>query len=164
MNPDRQIVIDLEELVDVMEWRSEGLDNFLDLQTGAIVLYHQDLGDWEEGDPPEPAWQREQRAMNRSIEDAPDGRYVRIEATSSEEAHRWMVGFAESVPDRGLTERLQASLRGRGAFRRFRETLPAPSLDAWHRYQRERLEEAARDWLDSLKISYRLKGPPEPGR
>lgn len=162
-NQDPKILIDLEDLLDVMDWHSEGLDHYLDLKTGDVVLYHKELGEREEGDPPEPAWQREQREMNRAIDEAAGGRYIFIEPVSSDDNYRRMEDFAESVRDPRLREELFTTLRGKGAFRRFKDALWGSARDAWHRYERDRLMEYAKEWLDSLKVAYELKGPTDPG-
>ena len=62
--------------------------HYLDRKTGEIVLYDRELLEREEGDPPEPACDRDQREMNRAIDDAADGRYVAIEPVSSDESYQ----------------------------------------------------------------------------
>jgi hypothetical protein len=62
---------------------------------------------------------------------------------------RDMVDFAESVADAHPSDLLVRALEGRGAFRRFRDTLHEfPILgEHWHTYARAAGERRAIDWL-----------------
>ncbi len=74
---------------------------------------------------------------------------VPIEPAGSRAAYEDMVAFAMAVGDRRRRDLLQRALEGRGAFRRFRDTLDEfPELvDPWRAYARARAEVRALDWL-----------------
>ncbi len=74
------------------------------------------------------------------------------------EINEWsiMERFAESQENREHREALREAIHGKGAFRRFRETLRDLDLeDAWYRFRELALEEIAKDWLNANGISYR---------
>jgi hypothetical protein len=49
-----------------------------------------------------------------------------------------------------------AAIRGRGAFRRFKDALDRHGLlEAWYRYRREDLAQEAAAWLEANGIAYR---------
>lgn len=74
---------------------------------------------------------------------------VRIEPGSSRATYLVMVDFAEAVADRRSGDLLRRSLEGRGAFRRFRDTMhDFPELSQrWRTFERLSAERRALDWL-----------------
>lgn len=74
---------------------------------------------------------------------------VPIEPVPSRAAYRDMLDFAETVADAPASDLLMRALEGRGAFRRFRDTLHEfPTLqEHWHTYARAAGERRAIDWL-----------------
>jgi hypothetical protein len=68
-----------------------------------------------------------------------------------------MVEFIGSVADERLANRLDDAIRGRGAFRRFADTLRRQSedeLSRWFEFADERKRGRARAWL--ADIGYRV--------
>ena len=57
--------------------------------------------------------------------------------------------FIASVEDPGRAERLAVAIRGRGAFRRFKDELAGwpGELERWHAFSEERQRGRARSWL-----------------
>lgn len=68
-------------------------------------------------------------------------------------SHVWyadMADFADGVSDERAGRRLARAIRGRGAFRRFKDELHEEYpelLAAWHRFQAVRAERRAVEWL-----------------
>ncbi|GAA2884425.1 hypothetical protein GCM10010472_48190 [Pseudonocardia halophobica] len=64
-----------------------------------------------------------------------------------------MVEFIDTVPDEGLADRLDGAIRGRGAFRRFADTLRRAredELSRWFEFTDERKRGRARAWLADI--------------
>jgi hypothetical protein len=74
---------------------------------------------------------------------------VRIEPIGSRHAYRDMVEFAEAIADPRPADLLLRALEGRGAFRRFRDTLhELPDLrQRWLEFSNAADERRAIDWL-----------------
>ncbi|MCP3995752.1 MAG: hypothetical protein GY722_11895 [bacterium] len=74
---------------------------------------------------------------------------VPIEAFGSRDAYNDMARFAQAVSGPRAHERLNRALHGRGAFRRFRDTLyEFPDLvSPWHTYRDACAQIRAVDWL-----------------
>jgi hypothetical protein len=134
--PLRRVAIDWDDLEvaltsDSLEWAW-----FLDLRTGAVHM----VGSEEEGPGP----------SREEIEEvAARGDAVRVFSLESRVEYGWMAEFTEAVDDPGLRDRLQISLAGRGAFRRFKNVLansPA-ERERWFAFRDERLRRAMRAWL-----------------
>lgn len=88
--------------------------------------------------------------MDAANEDDPDERgLVPIEPIGSRDAYRDMVEFSESVADARASDLLLRALEGRGAFRRFRDTLHefADLRERWFEYSNAANECRAIDWL-----------------
>lgn len=122
--------IDLQDLAQALEDHSYDNSWWLDPQTGEIVL-------WGE-------WNREQG------EPDPEERGLRpIDPVPSDEAYEDMEDFIERVRNPQVRNELERAIAGRGAFRRFKDTLyDYPDLrEAWFRFHDVLVERRAIQWL-----------------
>lgn len=88
-------------------------------------------------------------------EDHPDERgCVRVETFGSRDAYEVMVDFADAVGDRRAARMLQLALEGRGAFRRFKDTLfEFPELrQQWFEFSNIRGGQRAIRWLVDMDL------------
>ena len=76
-------------------------------------------------------------------------RWLAVHGEGSREGYRDMELFIASVEDPGRAERLAVAIRGRGAFRRFKDELARRpgELERWHAPSEERQRARARSWL-----------------
>ena len=66
-----------------------------------------------------------------------------------------MVDFAETVSDVHKKDKLLIALQGKGAFRRFKDTLHYVELtDEWHAFKKQAYVEIARNWCEEMEIPY----------
>jgi Uncharacterised protein family (UPF0158) len=66
-----------------------------------------------------------------------------------------MEEFCWSVEDPSLREELLNAIRGRGAFRYFKDTIRRHGVeDEWYRYREDALEKKAIEWLEGHGIAY----------
>lgn len=124
--------VDLGALAEALEDHSDMMQWFIDPASGEVIPW------MEDGDDPSP--------------DETGARY--IEPIPSGEAYRDMQDFVERVPDRRSADLLGRAIEGRGAFRRFKDTLfEFPELrDKWFKFHDVRMRRRAIEWL----IEYRL--------
>ena len=135
--------IDLDMLETAMEDSDLANRYFLNLVTGKVVFFSDYLGLSDEDE--------------RLLEDI-DGSndYVAIERTPSHEAYQRMVDFVDEMVapvDEHAAEKLSIALNGKGAFRRFKDTLHRVDeqwLQAWYQWRDKRLEAAVEEWLQSV--------------
>src|SRR5881396_175785 len=120
----------LGELAAALEDHAYEHSWWLDPQTGEVVLWSDYF---EEEDEPD----AETRGL-RPIDPIP-----------SREAYEDMQDFIERVRDPGARDLLERAIAGRGAFRRFKDTLfDFPELrEAWFRFHDVRMERRALGWL-----------------
>jgi hypothetical protein len=81
---------------------------------------------------------------------------VPISTRPSRAAYEAMVEFADAVADPRTRDLLQRALVGKGAFRRFRDTLyDQPELvEPWREYERLAAEVRALEWLDDEDLAH----------
>lgn len=75
-----------------------------------------------------------------------------------------MEDFCYSVEHDKIKRDLLYAIDGRGAFRRFKETIRFHGIEKdWYRFRDERLEEIAIDWLEGNEIPFTRDDHSEPG-
>ncbi|HEU5227122.1 MAG TPA: UPF0158 family protein [Ktedonobacteraceae bacterium] len=135
--------IDMDMLEVAMEDADLGNRYFLNMITGEVVFFSDDLGLSEEDE-----------HLSEEIDGSDD--YVAVERIPSHEAYQWMVDFVDEVvapADENAAEKLSIALDGKGAFRRFKDTLHRVDerwLQKWYQWRDERLEAAVEEWLESI--------------
>jgi hypothetical protein len=135
---------------DMLEIAMEDSDlanmHFLNLVTGEVVFFSEYLGLSDEDE-----------RLLEEIDGSND--YVAIERIPSHEAYQWMVDFVDEMvapTDEYAAEKLSIALNGRGAFRRFKDTLHLVDdrwLQAWYQWRNKQLEVAVDEWLKSVLIA-----------
>ena len=135
--------VDLDMLETAMEDSDLAHRYFLNLVSGEVVFFFDDLGLSDEDE-----------RLLEEIEGSND--YVAIERIPSHEAYQWMVDFVDEMvapADEDAAEKLSIALNGKGAFRRFKDTLRRIDdqwLQAWYQWRDKRLEAAVEEWLESV--------------
>jgi len=140
-----KILIDWEALETAVERNSPHTESFVEKSSGQVLTIC--AGE------PDAAQLKAKVAAN--IED-----YVRVEPASSREQYRWMEQYVGSVADAPLKQRLQISIDGKGAFRRFKDVLLAypAERERWFSYRSNHLHWHIQNWLSA----HDLEGSVEP--
>jgi hypothetical protein len=69
--------------------------------------------------------------------------------------YRIMERFCLSIDDEDMRDALCDAIRGRGAFRRFKDRMQVYGMaEEWYRYRDEALREIARAWCEAHDIPY----------
>jgi hypothetical protein len=116
---------------------------FLNLATGEVVFFSDDLGPSDEDE-----------RLSEDIDGSND--YLAIERIPSHQAYQWMVEFVDEVvapADEDAASQLSIALHGKGAFRRFKDALHRVDdqwPQAWYRWKQTQLEAAIDEWLRSV--------------
>ncbi|QYN37758.1 UPF0158 family protein [Pseudonocardia sp. DSM 110487] len=132
----RPLAVDLEELAMVLEGDPTSGDGRIDLRNGDVLPdftfeYLVEIGqepDDEEQDP---------------------DRWLHVWCEGSRGGYGDMERFIDTLSDARLAERLSDAIRGRGAFRRFKDVLSGSpeEFGRWHVFADERQRGRARAWL-----------------
>jgi hypothetical protein len=136
-SPVREIPIDWEALENAFENNAPEVHSYLHLVTGDVLRVVDGVADPQ---------------MHARI--ASDPRYLRVEPVSSREQYRWMERYIPMVEDQKLRARLEVSIDGKGAFRRFKDVLMAHGTERerWFTYRSERLRTFMEAWLGAHSI------------
>ncbi len=137
----RPLPVDLEVLSEILEGDPVTAGGALDLHTGEV-------------------WPRSviEDGMDVEAPDLDDADRFRWVDGDSRDGYRDMVDFIDTIPDQRLGDRLSDAIRGRGAFRRFADTLRRESEDEltrWFEFAGERKRGRARAWL--ADVGYRVE-------
>ncbi|MFY1577350.1 UPF0158 family protein [Verrucosispora sp. WMMD703] len=126
--------LDLEEIATALEDQTYYDHRWLiDPRTGEILFWTTDGG-----------------VDGRTPVDLDDLDLVGIDPLPSSVWYRDMVDFAEGISDAAVGRRLARAIQGRGAFRRFKNTLHEEYphlLPAWHAFRDARSRRRAVEWL-----------------
>ena len=142
--------IDLDDLAQALEDHADEHQWWLDPKTGQVVLWNDWVADQGEPHP-------ETRGLTP------------IEPISSRKGYTDMEDFIAQVRDPPSRGRLERAIEGRGAFRRFKDTLfDIPELrQAWFTFHDARLQRRALEWLadeglvDRAAAEAAMSGDPE---
>jgi Uncharacterised protein family (UPF0158) len=144
--PGRALPVDLEELSELLEAGLGEDGGRIDLETGEVwrastVEY------FAEQEPEAPDFEE------------PD-RWLYVGPEGSHEGYRDMENFIATVDEPGRADRLGIAIDGRGAFRRFKDTVSRwpDEQERWYRFSDERRRGRARQWLSLAGYRVAPKG------
>jgi hypothetical protein len=149
------IKISIKEVVDAFELMSADVDFFLNVKSGEVRPITQEdrlLLDRDESPDAPSGWERDSLPLIREVFESDDS----VELPDQQEIHEWsiMERFCNDQDDAARGE-LGEAIRGRGAFRAFRDAVFRLGLrEAWFAYRRDAFEEIARNWLRAKRIPF----------
>ncbi|MDO4466289.1 MAG: UPF0158 family protein [Bacillota bacterium] len=133
---ERRRTIILPELLEAMESANEDVQTFYEISTGKIhyVFAYMDEEVLEE------------------MEDSDD--FIALPDKNDIHEYRLMEDFIRMVKDEEAKEKLHRSIRGKGAFRRFKEKVCILGLQKeWFDYRDQKYREIAQDWCMKYDIT-----------
>jgi hypothetical protein len=146
----------LSEIVEEVELQTDGASSYLNRETGEFLfLTDEELRAAEDDDVADecPEWQRD------AIEQARDvlfgGSWVSLPSQYDIHEYRIMEGLCASIGDERVSESLCRAIRGRGAFRRFKDAIDRLGVaDEWYSYRDEAFREIATRRCKANHIEY----------
>ena len=128
--------VDLNDVAEEFQMISNDMSLFYNKETGEFEFY----GDFMDEEDPEKY---------------DDGSWVFTPSQDEIREYDMMVDFAETVSDPRKNELLCVALEGRGAFRRFKDTLPRVGLEEqWYAFKHKAYVEVAREWCEENNLEY----------
>lgn len=168
-NEMRRLPVNLSELGSAMDDSDLEIDAYLDLETGEMIQItfeieselRQTIDQMDTDDASDAAFERALATRKlqdwlselvreaRQVEIDYGTRFVEIPRTESRIAYQDMADFIETVDAPRVQDRLWSAIEGRGAFRRFRETIRRyPDLEQrWYTFSEAPSRERAIAWL-----------------
>ena len=133
--------IKLSAVADEFELISSEMSLFYNTETGEFDFYSDFIMTLEES--------------SAKAEEFEDDAWIATPNQQEIGEYDMMSDFADSVKDPRKNEMLIVALDGKGAFRRFKDTLSRVDLeDEWYSFRRKAYAEIARDWCEENGIMY----------
>ncbi len=130
--------------------------SFLNTKTAEVVtVSREEMSAAEEDEPLErfPAWQREN--IKTAVEILEKDDYIPLPSNEDVDEYNMMEEFCLSLEDERISDIMCNSIRGSGAFRRFKDNIRRFNLeDAWYRYRDESIRKIAIDWCEENGVSF----------
>ena len=148
--------VKLQDLIDALQLTVDSNSYFLDRRTGEIEMITEE--DWSAAESDElistyPEWQRDSILKAREIQST--DHFVELPSEDEIDSYEIMEQFCREYPNRRLSEKLSAVIKGKGAFRRFRDMIDGLGIqDEWHSFEHQQFEDLAVEWLEANGIPF----------
>ncbi|MFP4978684.1 UPF0158 family protein [Paenibacillus sp. CN-4] len=132
-----------QEIVDAHDMYVEGMESFLNIESGDVVMLR--TFDMDEED----------EELSEIIEEGFNEIYFLIPVRESKEGYADMANFAVTIEDKTLQTQLMSILSGgKRIFRRFKDTLSSNSeqLERYYQFVEEQNRNRVLDWLESIDV------------
>jgi len=152
--------VKLSELIEALEFDFEEIRAFVDLENGCVVMVQRSvLSDVEEGDEEAlsdvPDWQKDEVEIARAIVADAGKRFVTPPDKYEFHEYRQMERFIGTVRNSGAADQLSQAIRGKGAFRYFKDTADRLGLlNQWFQYRDDAMKEFVVDWAADNNVPY----------
>src|SRR5919201_4903798 len=148
--------VKLQDILEGMDFQSDEQSSFLHLTTGEVVsVTDEELRAAENDAPLEgfPGWQHD--AIRIAGEIIETDHYLPLPDRFEINEYQIMERFCLSVDDEDMRDDLCDAIRGRGAFRRFKDRIQAYGIaEDWYQYRDAALRESAMAWCEAHEIPY----------
>lgn len=139
------MTIPLKQVVQAIEEASEVFTSFWDIKTGKTVYLV---------DPLMTDMTEEDKVLAATIEDAPE-RFLRFPTKHEIHQYRIMEDFIAQLSPGKAQEELVHTIRGKGAFRRFKQSVRYHGLEQrWYDYLAESYRKLAIRWCEEKGLEY----------
>ena len=151
--------IKLSQLIDEFDFQSDFSSGYLDREAGEVLrISEDDRAAFEFSDEDSvPEWQKEYLEKIRPILEGtedPD-RYLALPDQFDFHEYRHMERFISRLSDELVRERLWSAIKGKGAFRRFKDGIHQYGLaDRWYEYRDDAMKRFVIDWCEAEEIPY----------
>lgn len=150
--------VKLSELVEVVDFDFEELVRRVDLQEGRVVTLDRSILDAVENDEEEslanvPDWQRGEVDLAKAIVADAGKRFVNAPDKFDFHEYRQMERFIGTVADQMAAEQLWRAIKGKGAFRYFKDTAARLGLlKQWYRYRDSAMKDHVVAWAEAHQV------------
>ena len=148
--------VKLQDVTDALEMTGDFNSYFLDRRTGEIQLVTQE--EWSAAENNElistyPEWQRDSILKAREIQST--DHFIELPDKMDINSYEIMEQFCHEYSNRRISEKLSAVIKGKGAFRRFRDMINDLGIrDEWNRFEHQQFEDLAVEWLEANEIPF----------
>ncbi len=150
--------MDLEDISIIMDTDRYEQEAYLDTKTGQVIDIPIELDEDNVYDDNYisglPKWEQELVEDIKAIYEDEEERYMIIPERRKSDAYELMIRFVKRLENPKVSEELFDALDGKGAFRRFQNTLRKyPKIEEqWYKFKEESEKQEVREWLWSIGI------------
>ena len=148
--------VKLSDIIIGIESQSYEMMSFLNVKTGDVVsITDEELQAAEEDEPIEnyPDWQRD--SILTAIEIIEGDDYYALPSQFDLHEYEIMEKFSLSIKDKNISDVLYYSIKGKGAFRRFKDNVYKYNIEnEWYEFRDRRIKEFAIEWCMSKGIDF----------
>jgi hypothetical protein len=148
------ITVKLDDIIEGMEFQTEVTTSYLNKKTGKVVtITDEEFSAAEDDEPIEdfPEWEHENIEAAKEILETDD--YIPLPSKFDIHEYAIIERFCLSIDDDEVSETLYRSIKGKGAFRRFRANIQRFNIeDDWYKYRDKAIKQIAIDWCEANDI------------
>jgi len=149
--------IKIQSIIEELEMQFDESQTFLNKNTGEIVFVKlEDLRAAEDEEPFDhlPDWEQEDRKIAIDVvENFED--YLGLPTKYEVNEYEIMEEYCLSVSDHVIRNKLLGAIKGKGAFRRFKEKIIDFGIqENWYSFRDKRLKEIAINWCNDNNIDF----------
>jgi len=150
----------LSDLMDALLFDSEEHVTRFDREAGRLVTVERSvLSAMEEGDEESlsdlPDWQKEEAELARAIAGDSGERFIDPPDKFDFHEYRQMERFIGTLDDAGVSEQLWRAIKGKGAFRYFKDTADRLGLlNHWYQYRDAAMKEFVIAWAEAHNVPF----------
>ena len=134
--------VKLQDVIDALQLTENFSSYFLDRRTGEIEMITDEVWSAAENDElisTYPEWQRDLILKAREIQST--DHFVELPSKIDINSYEIMERFCHEYPHRRISDNLSAVIQGKGAFRRFRDTINDLGIqDKWNRFEHQQFK------------------------
>ena len=146
----------LSDIIDGIEFQTDESNSYLNKKTGEVVrINDEEFGAAEDDEPIEnyTEWQQENIRIAEEILKEED--YIPLPSKFDIHEYAIMEKFCLSIADDEIRDHLYKSIKGNGAFRRFKSNIRRCDIeDDWYKYRDEAIKQIAIDWCKDNGIKF----------
>jgi hypothetical protein len=150
-------LVSLKDVVTELEMQADETEGYLNKRTGELItllpdeLFAVEEDDLDTSDYPD--WQKEAIAKATEVRDSDE--YLTLPSKYDIHEYSIIEEFCYSIEDQELSDKLLDKIRGRGAFRRFKDAVNLLGIEEdWYSFRQNAFEKIAIDWLEEHGIPY----------
>lgn len=152
------IKIKLEDVIEQIEFANESNKSFFNKKSGEIHLIPEEVESYVEQDIEDddfiPEWEKEIIPIARDIQINPDD-YIQLPEQFDINEYEIMERFCLSLQDENLRKKMYSSIKGSGAFQRFKNNIHNFGIaDDWYKYKDEAFRKIAIEWCEENNLEY----------
>jgi hypothetical protein len=147
--------VNLSDIINGVESQSDENFSYIDKRTNTVCLISEEaISMVEDGEDDYPEWMDDMVQLAKSyLED--DTNFIALPSQDDVDEYSMMENFTFSLNDERHKENLSIALQGKGAFRRFKDTVIYLGIaDSWYQYRDKQYKEFILEWceMEGIKV------------